>query len=660
MTDTLSNKVNLNLEEQGSTSYSYEEILPLKQRIEVLEQHANDLQARENRLQNELNDHRISLAEAKSRSQTFELLLNELRQADTRFRELFSLAPVAYASINGSGIIENINLAGTSILRYPSSSLLQSPFSDYLDSADIPVYTEHLRSVSSSSLSLKCKVTLKCADNTLRPVMLVTTAIRARQIGALSYQIMMIDITHQLETENRLHKAKDYLEKLAHHDALTHLPNRMKFTDDLHSSIAQAKSGNQKLALLYFDLDGFKPVNDTLGHQAGDKVLCEIADRLRSYVNNNVSVARLGGDEFTLILRGTADADEAVLFANALATQIKQPILVDDNEVHVSSSIGVSVFPDHARTANELIQGADAAMYRAKRIDRGCVNLCSRESTAIANRRSIIETTLAKAIQDEQFELYFQPIYTTKTLTINSVEALVRWHHPDLGMLSPAEFIPLAEKSQRIVELGKWIVNAACKQARSWHDEGIFTPIAINVSTSELMYADFYSVITEALTKNQLPSKSLEFEITESAIMSDKHVGTSTLQQMRDAGHIISIDDFGTGHSSLARLAQLPVSRLKIDKTFMDDLDNSAESRAIVRSIVVMAHELGLEVVSEGIEQSSQLEFLETIGCDAVQGFMMSRAKLPDAVTRLMRLDKQKISGLCRDLPQPLLERVSS
>lgn len=660
MTAPMTDKVNHIFESDDALLREDDDFESTERKIDVLEQHYTELQIREHRLQNELTQHRISLAEAESRSQTFEVLLDELKQVDTRFRELFSLAPLAYASVNGAGVIENINLAGTSILRYPSSTLINSSFTDYLEEADVAVFAEHLNKVSSSSLSLKCKVNLRCSDGSISPVMLATTAVRARMGRGLSYQVMIIDISHQLETEKRLLDAKNFLEKLAHHDPLTDLPNRMKFSDELHEAISQCESEHQKLALLYFDLDGFKPVNDTLGHQTGDKVLCEIADRLQRHVNKNVSVARLGGDEFTLIIRNTVDSEEAVNYAKSLARLIKQPMVIDDNEIHVSCSIGVSVFPDHASTAKNLIKGADAAMYRAKKNGRGCVNLCSRESTAQASRKSIIETSLLRAIHEEQFELYFQPIYATNTLTIKSIEALLRWHHPELGLISPNEFIPLAEKSQHIAELGRWILDAACKQARRWQNEGFYTPIAINVSSGELMFADFTTAVAEALQRYQLPCDCLEFEITESAIMSDQQVCTDTLQKLRDCGHIISIDDFGTGHSSLARLAQLPVSRLKIDRTFIDGLDNNSQSQAIVKSIIVMAHELGLEVVSEGIEQASQLEFLADNECDAVQGFMMSRAKLPHAITKLLQLDKEKVSGLCPDLPQLRLERISS
>lgn len=637
-----------------------EEISALKQKVDTLEQHNTDLQFKEHGLQNELAQHQISLAEAESRGRAYEHLLQEQKLTETRFRELFSLAPVAYASVSDTGIIENINLAGTSILRYPSSMLRNSAFSDYLEESDKPLFTEHLRSVSASSLSLKCNVRLKCSDGSIKSVMLATTAVRARQSVGLSYQVMMIDIAHQIETENRLRNAKDYLEQLAHHDPLTDLPNRMMFSDELHSAIAQCNAQNQKLALLYFDLDGFKPVNDTLGHHTGDKVLCEIADRLRLHIDKKATVARLGGDEFTLILRDPADADEAVKYAQTIARIINQPMVFNENDVQVSSSIGVSLFPDHAITADDLIKGADAAMYRAKKSSRGQVELCSKESTAIAGRQSIIETSLLKGIQDEQFELNFQPIYLTKSLTIMSVEALIRWNHPELGRVPPSEFIPLAEKSQHIVELGKWILDAACKQARLWRNEGFFAPIAINVSTRELMHSGFDTSVKNALHRYQLPCECLEFEITESAIMSDQKVCTSTLKKIQSAGHIISIDDFGTGYSSLARLAHLPVSRLKIDRMFISDIDNCEQARSIVKSIIFMAHELGLEVVCEGIEQRSQLEFLEINGSDAVQGFMMSRAELPEAITQLMQLDKERISGLCQDLPQLGLERISS
>jgi len=632
----------------------------LQIRLRNLETHNIELGLQEQALKNKIVLQRASTAELEARSSDLQSLVDDHKCYESQYRQLFDLAPVGYLSMDTNGIITRINLAGTCFLHLPSVYLVDTPFSDYLREEDRGLLRDHLTSVASSHLSLKWQVTLSLHDGIQRPVMLATCAIRDKNSTKLKYQVMIIDITEQRKTEKLLRKANDCLDELAHHDPLTRLPNRTMFTDQLQSRIVDRSQVNAKVGIIYFDLDGFKPINDTLGHHIGDAVLCTIAERVSGQLKPEDVVARIGGDEFTVILANPNSAEEALLQARKIGDIVRQPIDTAEGTVSVSCSMGLSLFPDHAEKINDLVKGADAAMYQAKKAGRDQVRLFSKESIENVSRLSQLKTSLPLAVRDNQLELHFQPIYNTATLTIVSLEALLRWKHPTLGIVPPSEFIPLAEDIHCIVEIGKWVLNAACKQARIWLDEKFDIPIAINVSTRQLLEPQFSELVKQTMDQYQLNARSVEIEITESALMIDHHRCRNTLQELKAAGHIVTIDDFGTGHSSLARLVHLPVARLKIDRSFTCDIDHSEQMRAVIKSVIRMAHELGLLVVSEGIEHASQLAFLSESNCDAVQGFMMSRAELPEDITKLLRLDREKVSGLCLDLPELGLEKIAS
>lgn len=601
---------------------------------------------------------KMLITEYEARADEQQVMLEDQKSTAKKYRHLFDLAPVGYLSMDEDGIITKINLAGTYLLRKPSSRIVKTPFSDYLVDEDQASLSERLMTAANSHLSMKWQVSLRLSDGTQRPVMLSTSAINARKSGELVFQVVIIDIEQQLNTEKLLRNANDYLDHLAHHDPLTNLPNRTVFTDRLQSLIAVRASTSERFGVLYFDLDGFKPINDTLGHHVGDAVLCEVADRVRLNLRPCDTIARIGGDEFTVILDQPDSAEEAILRAQRIADVIRAPIVVGDETVSVTSSMGLSLYPDHATKVNELVKGADAAMYQAKNAGRDQVRVFSRESVETSSRSSTIETSLPQALPNNQLQLFYQPIYSVDTSKVVSVEALLRWQHPTLGLISPADFIPLAEKTERIIAIGKWVLETACKQARAWHDMGLTQPIAINVSTRQLLEPGFADLVSDALMRYKLKAQALEIEITESALILDQHRCRMALQQLRNAGHIVTLDDFGTGHSSLARLVHLPVARLKVDRMFIKDIDHSSPMRSVIKSIVNMAHELGLSVVSEGVEKTSQLDYLAAIGCDAVQGYMMSMAKPGNEITELLQSDHR--SGEHLRHPHPADQHQSS
>lgn len=566
-----------------------------------------------------------SLAELKFRE--LEAVVNERNRADKRYRQLFDIAPIGYLSVDESGIIQHVNLAATCLLKSPSSHLIKTSFCNFLSDSDQIRLLSHLKTSCTSRISHNWEVTLVPSNGPEIEVMLVTSTIKQMAAGSQTFQIMIVDMSQRANTERLLRNANDYLVKLAQHDPLTKLPNRTMFADQLQTRIIEKSETQGKLGIIYFDLDGFKPVNDTFGHQAGDQVLIEVANRVKNSLGPNDFVARLGGDEFTVILDNPESAEAAMGTAQELAYIIGQPINLNDTEVGVTSSMGISLYPDHARSTDNLIKGADAAMYQAKNTGKNQVCLLSQKTLESTDRVAILETGLAHPQFRQQLQLHYQPIYNTNSLTVQSVEALIRWNHPDLGQILPVEFIPLAEKSNHILEVGKWVIEKACWQSRQWRNDGLDVVIAINVSAYQLFETDFAEFVELCLKKHGLKASALEIEITESAIMIDHTRCRETLQLLIEKGHTITIDDFGTGYSALARLAQLPVSRLKIDRMFIKDMDDSEQVKSVVTSIINMAHELGLQVISEGIEKTSQFEAVKDMKSDFVQGYMMSMPK---------------------------------
>ncbi len=612
------------------------EVEALRQQIQSLERQNIESGRHEKGLQDQLAALHKSIAEMEAQREEFETLYNNQRTAETRYRELFDLAPVGYISLSSEGIIDKVNLAAIWFLKIPGSKLINTAFSTYLTTDDQLKLHEYLMLVASSHLTQTWVANVQLPDGSSRPVQFMSSAIRSRKTHKHSYQIMIVDISQQLNNEKLLRNAKDYLEEMAHQDPLTKLPNRTLFTDNLQSAIDRRSRDGGKTGVIYFDLDGFKPINDSLGHAAGDNVLKEVASRVSALLRPGDSMARLGGDEFTVIMDNPAGADDVVAYAQAIAERIREPFKLDEAVVRVSSSIGISLYPDHAVKIDDLVKGADAAMYQAKQAGRDQVVMFTRESLETSDRQSVLETSLVHAVRDDQLILHYQPIYDVASLKVVSVEALVRWEHPTLGLVSPGEFIPLAEKTDQIVVIGQWVLETACQQARAWQMAGIHTPIAINVSGRQLVKPDYASNVSLTLARHGLSSNAIEIEITETAVMLDDVQCAQSLQQLKEEGHMLAIDDFGTGHSSLGRLAHLPVSRLKIDRIFIADMGLSSNMRSLIRSIIVMSHELGLQVVSEGIECQEQLEFLAKNHCDAIQGYMMSRPEPAADITKLL------------------------
>ena len=429
-----------------------------------------------------------------------------------------------------------------------------------------------------------------------------------------------------------LQSANDELRRRAFLDPLTGLPNRLLFEDRLAHALSRFERAEErlkdrkadKLAVLFIDLDGFKPVNDVFGHSAGDVVLKEAAQRLLRVARDSDTVARVGGDEFLLLMEDAGSTADCVALARRVVAVLSQPFAVADKHVQIACSVGVVVYPDHGQK-DKLVANADAAMYAAKRTGGNTYALFESHMDAGANEQLGLQNDLRQAVERGQLELYYQPKVEGRRGRINGVEALLRWNHPDKGQLSPGIFIPLAERFGLIGKLGAWVIEEACRQIQEWADAGVRMRVAINLSVHQLREDDLVTRIEQSLRKHHVDPGLLLCEITESVAMEDFKATQRAIEGLARIGVFLSIDDFGTGYSSLSYLRQLPARQLKIDSSFVADLETSGDARAVVDAVIRLSHALGLRVVAEGVETKGQSEILVAMGCDELQGFFFAR-----------------------------------
>ncbi len=436
-------------------------------------------------------------------------------------------------------------------------------------------------------------------------------------------------------------RAKLQIERLAYHDALTNLPNRTRFADRLEIALSQARSEGRHLAILFLDLDRFKVVNDSLGHKVGDLLLQKAANRLAQLIRGGDTLARLGGDEFIILLSRIENDEDASRVAQKILQLFKKPFVLGDRELFVSASIGISIYPHHGEDRETLVKNADIAMYRAKQEGRDNFQVHTSRHTHDAITRLALETDLRKGLENGVFPVYFQPLIDMETGKIVGTEALARWRHPLRGLMRPADFIPIAEETGLIVPLGARILREACRQMRRWQTDG--SPglrLAVNLSARQFHQQDLVRQVAEVLEATGIPADQLELEITESIAMQNVDVNVVTLRQLKDLGIRITIDDFGTGYSSLSYLKKFPIDTIKIDQSFVRDVTTDANDAAIVRAAIVMAHELKLNVIAEGVETREQFEFLKRRRCDEMQGYLFSEPLTGEGFEALLRSGK--------------------
>ncbi len=425
-------------------------------------------------------------------------------------------------------------------------------------------------------------------------------------------------------------------EHQALHDSLTDLPNRTLFHDRVHQALASARREHVPAAVMIMDLDRFKEVNDTLGHASGDELLKQVGLRLRDSLRDSDTVARLGGDEFGVLLPKVLDAEAAVAVARKLRTTLEEPFTLHGLALQMEASIGIALFPDHGSDVQSLLQRADVAMYVAKEHPAGC-EVYTRERDAYSPDRLTLLTELRRAIDRGQLTLHYQPKADLRTGAIQGVEALVRWEHPERGMIPPDEFIPPAQKTGVIAPLTMFVLDDALRQCRTWALQGMELCVAVNLSTRNLLDVHLPDTVRELLARWEVPARLLELEITESTILADPVRAMQILARLHEMDIRLAIDDFGTGYSSLAYLKRLPVDELKIDKSFILGMEESENDAVIVRSTIDLGRNLGLRVVAEGVESATAWNRLASLGCDVAQGYYLSRPVPAEQLTEWLR-----------------------
>ena len=437
-------------------------------------------------------------------------------------------------------------------------------------------------------------------------------------------------------TANR--QAQERLNYLAYHDDLTGLPNRSLYNDRLSQAMIEARRQGRYVGVMLLDIDHFKMVNDTVGHEAGDELLRDIGKRLSVCVRESDTVARFGGDEFGMVLADMADPRDAIFVAQKMLDSFAPPFFVGGRELFVGPSIGITIYPVDSDDLDALVKNADAAMYHAKAQGRNNFQFYSAELTARAQSRLDMETSLRRALERREFLLHYQPKFSLETGEMTGVEALIRWQHPELGMVSPQDFIGIAEESGLILPIGEWVLRAACEQVKRWHDEGLGqVRLAVNLSTKQFRHSRLKETLAGVLAETGFDPRYLEFEITESVLMDSSAAVSEVLADLKAMGISISVDDFGTGYSSLSYLKRFPIDALKIDRSFVRDVPADHDDAAIVRAIIAMSHSLRMKVIAEGVETEEQQQFLRAEGCDEIQGFFSGRPVPPEELLQRLR-----------------------
>ena len=452
--------------------------------------------------------------------------------------------------------------------------------------------------------------------------------------------------TRELEAANlELESSKEQAEAVAkrmeyhaHHDALTGLPNRILLNDRITTALARARRQEEMLALLFLDLDRFKIINDSLGHAAGDQLLRAIAERLRSCLREEDTVARLGGDEFMILLADIRNAPDAGKIANKIIKSLVKPFNCNGHELYITTSVGISIFPDDGTDTETLVKHADISMYRAKEIGRNKIVYFTSEMNTASRNKLELETNLRTALERNELQLVYQPKIDITRNAIIGVEALLRWNSPALGSVSPLQFIPIAEESGLIIPIGEWVLRTAFGQLREWHDAGFDElTMAVNLSSAQLSSPGFEDIMESALSGSGISGNKVELEVTENVAMSSFDAAIMTLEKLKNKGMSIAMDDFGTGYSSLGYLRRLPIDTVKIDRSFVREIPDSKEDTLIAQTIIAMAFSLNLSLIVEGVENVRQLNFFRQQGCHVVQGYLFSKPVPPQAIHKMLQ-----------------------
>lgn len=520
---------------------------------------------------------------------------------------------------DADGVIVHVNRAFISITGYQQDEVLGERPSKFKSGRHGPEFYERMYKTILSAGQWSGEIWNRRKNGEIYPQWQSIRAIRDDRGVITHFVAVFSDITSIKHSEREL-------AHLAHYDALTGLPNRLLFTDRAEQAQTHARRNKQTLALLLIDLDHFKHINDSLGHNVGDEVLKAVSERIGHMMEKGVTLARLGGDEFAVLVENPRQAMQAAELAQGVLDGLREPFLIDTQSLFLTASIGISIFPNDALSAEQLLRNADAALFQAKSQGRESYALYTEELTSHAQRRVEMTGELRRAIVQNELRVFYQPIHNLHTRRIEGVEALVRWQHPQRGVVSPGEFIPVAEQSGLIADIDNWVLTEACRQMRQWLEAGIgLSFVAVNVSSRLFGRGDLDRRVAQVLSETGLASEYLELEVTESAVMDDPEQAIEQMHRLRELGLRLSIDDFGTGYSSLLRLKRMPVQKLKIDQGFVAGLPDDEDDIAIVRAIIALAQAMGMRVLAEGIEQADQAQFLLMNHCELGQGYWFAR-----------------------------------
>ncbi|MCE5180864.1 MAG: EAL domain-containing protein [Betaproteobacteria bacterium] len=568
----------------------------------------------------------------KEREETLNLSNRRLRLAERVFETTFEGIMVTDAN----SVIESVNPAFTKITGYGMDEVVGKKPAILSSGRHDQEFYRKMQAELAENGCWQGEIWNRRKDGEIYPEWLSMSTVKNREGEITNYVAIFSDITERKASE-------DHVRHLAHHDALTNLPNRMLLLERLGHALVHAHRQGSLVVVMFLDLDRFKIINDTLGHAVGDQLLKVIAGRLAECVREDDTVARLGGDEFIILLEDVVSIQSVAGVAQKLIHALETPVVMDHQEMFVTTSIGISVYPDDGDSADALIQHADTAMYRAKERGRNNYQFFTADMNARAFERLAMENSLRHALERNEFLLHYQPQVDTKTRRITGMEALLRWQHPDFGLVSPAQFIPIAEETGLIVQIGEWALRAACFQNKAWQDAGLpRLHVAVNLSARQFKQSGLVKMVSRALEDSGLEPAYLEIEITESIAMEHADDTIATLHELKAMGVQISMDDFGTGHSSLSYLMRFPIDTLKIDQSFIQNLtSDSGDSRddAIAAAITTMARSMKMKVVSEGVETKEQMSFLRDHDRQEVQGYYFSQPLPAEAFSELLGRD---------------------
>jgi len=556
---------------------------------------------------------------------------SKLRSSEQRFRSTFQNAPLGMMLGDTTGRIFQANRFAADLLAYEEKHLPGMHLSRLVPAKDRPQLLEILEQLLAGDISQSESERKLIAKNGVEIWVNLHAVLQKAEDGSpLYFIIQMADITEMKRSQERM-------ERLAFFDTLTDLANRRLFNDRLQQAIARTQRNHKSAALLYLDLDQFKRVNDTLGHDAGDALLKHVSLRLQKCVRKEDTVARPGGDEFTIILIDINSISDASRVAEKILAELRKPIAIAGQQLVVTTSIGITMMPQDSADAQSLMRNADMAMYKAKERGRNNYQFFLEEMNSTAKNRLQIETELREALKRDEFELYYQPKVRLEDQQFTGVECLIRWEHPTRGLLGPNEFIEIAEDTGVIVDMGSWVIEQACKAARIFraeHSESF--QVALNISPRQFRDPNLITTIRRCLREANLPPEALEIEITETMLMQDIEAATQTVQRLHDIGTSLAIDDFGTGYSSLMYLKKFPIDTVKVDRSFVMDIPVSEDDMAITSAVIAMAHQLKMSVVAEGVETHAQRDFLVEHDCEYAQGYLFGKPLPMDKIRDLL------------------------